>query len=81
MYISQRSDDKLNSKLNELDKKFPVLKKLVNIFELFFDNEKLNITECCDGYFFRQLSVIDLLELSQYFLNVAKLIENNLDKN
>lgn len=65
-----------NKELSKIDKEFPVIKKVGSIFELFIeDNGQLNIVECCDNYFYEQLSIDDLQQLSQYFLRVANYME------
>ncbi len=65
-----------NENLEKIEKEFLVVEKVSSVFELFFeDNGQLNIVECCDNYFYEQLSVEDLKQLSQYFLKVADYIE------
>ncbi len=82
MYFSERDYNlKDNKELENIDKKFPIVRKLCDIFELFFDSsERLNIIECCDGYFFETLSLEELKQLSQYFLEVINYIENKNKK-
>lgn len=66
-----------NKQLENIARKFPIIHKVSSVFELFFEhNGQLRITECCDGYFSEILSVEELRQLSQYFLEVAKYIEH-----
>ncbi len=66
-----------NKQLENIDKKFPIVDKVRSVFELYFENNgQLKIIECCDGYFNEILTVEELKQLSQYFLEVAKYIEH-----
>lgn len=76
-FIPIDKDIKDNKCLNNINKKFPVVKKVSDVFELSFEeNGKLYIIENCDGYFFQYLSSDELEQLSQYFLDVANYIKN-----
>lgn len=79
MWFSNRDNEDFNNQfLGKLeDEKFKNLSiKLSDIFELFFEENDLYICECCDGYFHSKLSVEDLKELSNYFLQVANYYED-----
>lgn len=81
MFFSEKDfhiqDNKQNKQLENIDKKFPIVDKVRSVFELYFENNgQLRIIECCDGYFNEILSVEELKQLSQYFLEVAKYIEH-----
>lgn len=70
--------NKNNDCLREIEKKFPIVEKIRNVFELYFeDNGRLDIVECCDGYYFQSLSVEELKQLSLFFSEVASFVENN----
>lgn len=48
-----------------------------SVFRLYFDTkDNCKITECCDYYYDTTLSVEDLKQLSAYFLDIARFIEN-----
>lgn len=64
-----------NKQLENIERRYPIVNKVRSVFELLFDdNGHLRIVECCDGYFNETLSVEELKQLSQYFLEVAKYI-------
>ncbi len=78
MYFSEKDVHIQNNKqLENIERRYPIVNKVRSVFELFFeDNGQLRIVECCDGYFNETLSVEELKQLSQYFLEVAKYIEH-----
>lgn len=74
-------DEKIedNKNLEEIDKEFPVVKKVKNVFELLFETEgELLIYECCDHCFYQELTSADLRQLSAYFLKVAEYLEKTV---
>ena len=78
MWFSNRYSENINNQfLGKLEEeKYKNLSiKMNDIFELFFEKNDLYIMECCDGYFNAKLSVSDLKELSNYFLEVANYYE------
>lgn len=80
-YVLGRNDINQNVFLNDIEKEFPIIKKMSNIFCLFFTEDgQLTISTVRGGLYFEDLSVDDLKQLSRYFFQVA-ILKHNLDKN